>query len=65
MAMTLRLSDEEIEALRAYAEATGRSMQDIARQAIRDCVAERSKNREAILQRIVGEDAVLLGLLAK
>jgi predicted transcriptional regulator len=63
--MTLRLTDEEAEALRSYAEATGRSMQDVAREAIRDYVAERRKAREAILQRIVREDAALLDLLAK
>lgn len=63
--MTLRLTDHETAALRAYAEATGRSMQDVARQAIRDYVAERGKARAAILKRIVDEDAALLDLLAQ
>lgn len=63
--MTLRLTDDETAALRAYAEATGRSMQDVARQAIRDYVAERGKARAAILKRIVDEDAALLDLLAQ
>ena len=35
MAMTLRLTDAETEALRAQAEVEGRSMQDVARLAIR------------------------------
>ncbi|HMG45380.1 MAG TPA: hypothetical protein VK611_28865 [Acidimicrobiales bacterium] len=34
MAMTLRLTDEEMQALRAQAENEGRSMQDVARTAI-------------------------------
>jgi plasmid stability protein len=35
MAMTLRLTDEESAALRAQAEKEGRSMQDVARAAVR------------------------------
>jgi predicted transcriptional regulator len=38
MAMTLRLSDDETEALRAQAEAEERSMQDVARAAVREYV---------------------------
>ena len=41
MAMTLRLTDEETEALRAQADAEQRSMQDVARQAIRDYTAHK------------------------
>lgn len=63
--MTLRLDEGETEALRAYAQATGRSMQDVARQAVRDYVGERARARDAILRRIVDEDAALLELLAK
>lgn len=65
MAMTLRLTDEEAHALRSYAESAGRSMQDVAREAIRDYVAERTRTRDAILARIVREDAALLDLLAQ
>lgn len=36
MAMTLRLSDAEAEALRRRAERESRSMQDVARQAVRE-----------------------------
>ena len=39
MAMTLRLTDAEQEALRARAEAEGISMQDAARRAVREYVA--------------------------
>lgn len=38
MAMTLRLTDEETEALRAQAEREGRSMQEVARAAVRNYV---------------------------
>ncbi|GAA1450245.1 hypothetical protein GCM10009641_82260 [Mycobacterium cookii] len=38
MAMTLRLTDDETEALRAQAEAEDRSMQDVARAAVREYV---------------------------
>jgi predicted transcriptional regulator len=39
MAMTLRLDDDEQQALREQAAAEGASMQDIARRAIREYVA--------------------------
>jgi plasmid stability protein len=38
MAMTLRLTDQESEALRAQAEREGRSMQDVARAAVRQYI---------------------------
>jgi predicted transcriptional regulator len=43
MAMTLRLSDDESDALRRRAELEGRSMQDVARQAVRDYVDQASR----------------------
>lgn len=43
MAMTLRLTDSEAEALRGQAEAEGRSMQDVAREAVREYVERRAK----------------------
>jgi predicted transcriptional regulator len=45
MAMTLRLTDEETEALRAQAERESRSMQDVARAAVREYVARRGNAR--------------------
>jgi predicted transcriptional regulator len=65
MAMTLRLTDEEAKQLRKYAESTGRSMQDVARQAIRDFVRDRNATRDRILRHIVEEDRALLDLLAE
>ncbi|MDL5158899.1 ribbon-helix-helix protein, CopG family [Actinomycetospora termitidis] len=41
MAMTLRLTDEESEALRRRADAEGRSMQEVARAAVREYVETR------------------------
>jgi len=43
MAMTLRLTDDESEALRRRAELEGRSMQEVARQAVRDYVEATSR----------------------
>jgi predicted transcriptional regulator len=65
MAMTLRLTETETEELRNYAAQSGRSMQDVARDAIHDYVTERTKRRDEILSRIVREDADLLVLLSK
>jgi len=45
MAMTLRLSDDEADALRAQAEAEDRSMQDVARAAVREYVDRRALSR--------------------
>jgi predicted transcriptional regulator len=49
MAMTLRLTDEETEALRGRAEREGRSMQEVARKAVRDYI-ERTSRRELLDQ---------------
>ena len=43
MAMTLRLTDDETEALRRQSEIEGRSMQDVARQAVRDYVERHTR----------------------
>jgi predicted transcriptional regulator len=53
MAMTLRLDDGESEALRRRAEIEGRSMQDVARQAVREYV-ERTSRRQ-LLDRVLDE----------
>lgn len=47
MAMTLRLDEQETEALRKRAEHEGRSMQEVARQAVRDYI-ERTSKRELL-----------------
>ena len=54
MAMTLRLTPEETEALRRRAELEGRSMQEVAREAVRDYV-ERTSRRE-LLDRVLDEE---------
>jgi plasmid stability protein len=47
MAMTLRLTDDEAEALRQRARREGRSMQEVAREAVRDYI-ERTSHRELL-----------------
>lgn len=47
MAMTLRLTPEETEALRLRANREGRSMQDVARAALRDYI-DRTSRRELL-----------------
>ncbi|MGV9600395.1 Arc family DNA-binding protein [Streptosporangium sandarakinum] len=46
MAMTLRLSDEQTEALRKRAEEEGRSMQQIVLSAVEEYLARRSDDEE-------------------
>jgi hypothetical protein len=45
--MTLRLSDDETEALRKRARREGRSMQEVARAAVRDYI-DRTSRRELL-----------------
>ena len=54
MAMTLRLDEQETEALRKRADREGRSMQDVARQAVRDYI-ERTSKRELLDSVLDGE----------
>lgn len=54
MAMTLRLTAEETEALRRRAELEGRSMQEVAREAVRDYVEQTS--RRELLDRVLDEE---------
>jgi predicted transcriptional regulator len=54
MAMTLRLTDDETQALRRQARREGRSMQDVARHAVRDYI-ERSSRRE-LLDQVLDEE---------
>lgn len=63
--MNLRLSDTETEALRARAEQEGRSMQEVARQAIAEYVADRPARLAAAISRVVTEDAELLDRLGR
>ena len=52
--MTLRLTDEETEALRSRSEFEARSMQDVARQAIREYVENHS--RADLLDQVLDEE---------
>ena len=54
MAMTLRLSAQETDALRRRAELEGRSMQEVARTAVRDYV-DRTSRRE-LLDQVLDEE---------
>jgi len=47
MAMTLRLTDDETDALRLRANREGRSMQDVARTAVREYI-DRTSRRELL-----------------
>lgn len=63
MAMTLRLTDAETEQLRLTADAENRSMQEVARAAIRAYTTRHTARRAEALTRIVAEDAALLDRL--
>jgi len=52
--MTLRLTDDETEALRRRAELEQRSMQEVARHAIREYVENHS--RTELLDRVLDEE---------
>ncbi len=54
MAMTLRLTDDETEALRETAHREGRSMQEVARGAVREYI-DRTSRRE-LLDRVLDEE---------
>ncbi len=54
MAMTLRLSDDEHEALRLQAEREQRSMQEVAREAVRNYVEAHSKR--ALIDRVLDDE---------
>lgn len=54
MAMTLRLTDDERDALRRRARREGRSMQEVARAAVREYI-DRTSRRE-LLDQVLDED---------
>lgn len=60
MAMTLRLTDEETEALRKTAEREHRSMQDVARTAVSEYTSRRLQRRDEHIDRILVEHARVL-----
>ncbi len=54
MAMTLRLSDEETDALRRRADREGRSMQEVARAAVREYIDRTS--RQELLDAVLDDE---------
>ena len=54
MAMTLRLAEDEAEALRLRADLEHRSMQDVARQAIREYIENHS--RSELLDQVLDDE---------
>jgi hypothetical protein len=65
MAMNLRLTVAESDALRARAEQEGRSMQEVARTAIAQYVTDRPQRLQSAIQRVRTEDRELLERLSK
>ena len=65
MAMTLRLTDDDTEALRARAELEGRSMQEVALTAVRQYLDDRSTRLASFIDRIRTENAELLDRLSR
>jgi hypothetical protein len=65
VAMNLRLSDSETEALRRKAAEEGRSMQEVAKSAIVEYVSDRSERLRAAIERVRTEDAELLDRLSR
>ncbi|WP_375399190.1 ribbon-helix-helix protein, CopG family [uncultured Amnibacterium sp.] len=65
--MTLRLTDAEADALRTRAELEGRSMQDVARQAVREYIEQRSRAEliDGVLDAALPRYAEALARLAK
>lgn len=54
MAMTMRFTDDETEALRARAALENRSMQEVAREAVRDYIE--TKSRGELLDRVLDRE---------
>ena len=54
MAMTLRLTDEDADALRRRAQFESRSMQEVARTAVREYIENHS--RQDLLEKVLDEE---------
>jgi hypothetical protein len=65
MAMNLRLTDAETEALRRKALEEGRSMQEVARAAIVQYTSDRQARLAVAIERVRVEDAELLERLSR
>ena len=65
MAMNLRLSDEQLSALRKIAAQEGKSMQEAALEAIDAYTSQRSQRIKSAITKIAVEDKELLARLSK
>ena len=65
MAMNLRLTAAQTEALRRKAREEGRSLQEVARAAIEEYTSDRAARLRAATERVRTEDAELLDRLAR
>ena len=65
VAMNLRLTEGETEALRRKAAEEGRSMQEVARSAIAEYVSGRPQRLRAAIDKVRTEDAELLDRLSR
>lgn len=63
--MTLRLADDETEALRRKAREEGRSMQDVARAAINRYTRDEDAELHGVVASVVERDRELLNRLAR
>ena len=63
--MTLRLTDDEAEALRKKAGEEGRSMQDVAKEAINRYTRDEDAEFRAMVADVVDRDRELLDRLAR
>jgi len=63
--MTLRLTDDETEALRRKASEEGRSMQDVARAAINRYTRDEDVEFRGLVAEVVERDRELLDRLAR
>ncbi|MBM3670084.1 MAG: ribbon-helix-helix protein, CopG family [Actinobacteria bacterium] len=65
MAMTLRLDENQTEALRRCADEEGRSMQEVAKRAIEQYVSKRDQRLASAITLVATRDAELLDRLSR
>ena len=65
MAMTIRFTDDETEALREAAAREGVSMQDFARRAVRDAISTWQQDRDRFLAQFAEQNKSLLDRLGQ
>ena len=65
MAMTIRFTDDETEALRAAAAREGVSMQEFARRAVREAISTWQADRDSFLREFAKDNKSLLDRLGQ